>query len=98
MNIEISEKALEWFVEEVGLEVGNKVRFFTQIYGTSPLQEGYALAFTIDNSPRDVVVYTVSGEITFFVEETDLWFFNGHNLYVDYNADKDELEYKYLRP
>ncbi len=46
MKIEVSEKALRWFKEEVGLEKGKKVRFYTKIYGTSPVQEGYSLAFT----------------------------------------------------
>jgi len=98
MKIGVSEKALDWFKEEVELEAGSKVRFFTQIYGTSPIQEGYALAFTIDNSPRNVAVQTVSGGITFFIEEADLWFFNGHDLYVEYNETNNELEYKYLKP
>ncbi|WP_338450956.1 HesB/YadR/YfhF family protein [Niallia oryzisoli] len=98
MKIVISEKALHWFKEEVGLESGNKVRFFTKIYGTSPVQEGYSLAFTIDNDPGNVAVETVSDGITFFIEESDLWFFDGHDLYVEYNEAIDEVEYKYIKP
>ncbi|HFK1549111.1 MULTISPECIES: HesB/YadR/YfhF family protein [Bacillus cereus group] len=98
MKIEISERALHWFKEEVGFEKGYKVRFYIQIYGTSPIQEGFALAFTIDDDSRDAAVHTVSDGITFFIEESDLWFFNGHNLYVEYNEANDELEYKYIKP
>ncbi|WP_315970018.1 HesB/YadR/YfhF family protein [Bacillus massilinigeriensis] len=97
MKIEISDRALQWFKEEVGLEKGNKVRFYTQIYGTSPIQEGYALAFTIDNDSRNAAVSTVLDDITFFIEESDLWFFNGHDLYVEYNDANDEVEYKYIK-
>ncbi|MDQ0226841.1 HesB/YadR/YfhF family protein [Bacillus sp. 7586-K] len=95
MKIEISEKAIHWFKEEVGLETGNKVRFFSQIYGTSPIQEGYALAFTINNDSKDAAVHTVKDGITFFIEESDLWFFKGHDLSVEYNEQIDELEYRY---
>lgn len=98
MKIVISEKALQWFKEEVGLESGNKVRFFTKIYGTSPVQEGYSLAFTIDNEPGNAAVETVSDGITFFIEESDLWFFDGHDLHIEYNEAIDEVEYKYIKP
>lgn len=97
MKIEISEKALQWFKEEVEVEKGDKIRFFIQIYGTSPVQEGFSLAFTVDNDARDAAVQTVTDGITFFVNETDLWFFNGHDLYVEYNETLDEVEYKYIK-
>ncbi|MBD8071561.1 HesB/YadR/YfhF family protein [Bacillus sp. PS06] len=98
MKIEISEGALHWFKEEVGLEAGKGVKFYPQAYGSSPVQESFSLAFTIDNDWREAAVHTNSGGITFFLEETDLWFFNGHDLYVDYDETKDELEYKYKKP
>ena len=28
----------------------------------------------------------------FYIEETDMWFFNGHDLHVDYNPKTDEIE------
>lgn len=95
MKIEVSDEALHWFKEEVGLEEGNKVRFFSKIYGSSPVQEGFSLAFTIDNDSKNAAVQTESDGITFFVEEPDLWFFNGHDLFVSYNEALDEVEYKY---
>lgn len=97
MKIDVSKEAIQWFKEEVGLEDGSAIRFYSQIYGTSPIQEGYALAFTIDNSLRDVAVQTVLDDITFYIEEADLWFFNGHDLSVEYNEVNDELEYKYIK-
>ena len=36
--------------------------------------------------------------IIFYVEESDLWYFNGHDLHVDYDEKKDELEFKYNKP
>ncbi len=98
MKIKISERALEWFKEEVGLEQGDKIRFYSQIYGTSPVREGYALAFTVDNDSKEAAVQTVADDITFYVNETDIWFFDGHDLYVEYNEGKDEVEYKYIKP
>lgn len=98
MKIEISDRAFHWFQEEVGLKSGDKIRFYTRIYGSSPVQEGYALAFTIDNDPRDAAAQTIVEDITFYIEETDLWFFDGHDLFVVYNEKNHEVEYKYIKP
>ncbi|KAB7672630.1 HesB/YadR/YfhF family protein [Bacillus sp. B1-b2] len=95
MIIKVSSDAIDWFKEEVGLSEGKAVRFYPQIYGTSPIQEGFALAFTIEDKPSEVTIYIEAEGITLFVEETDLWFFNGHDLFVEYNDVIDELEYKY---
>lgn len=97
MVINISDAALKWFQEEVELTKGDKVRFYTQIYGSSPIQESFALGFTVDNEPIDMSVKTEVEGITFFIEGTDLWFFNGHDLHVDYNQQKDEVEYSYTK-
>ncbi|AZU62024.1 HesB/YadR/YfhF family protein [Neobacillus mesonae] len=97
MKINISEQALRWFKEEVGLSDGGKIKFYSQIYGCSPVQENYSLAFTVDNEPLDMEVSTEIDGITFYVEGSDVWFFNGHDLHVDYNEKKDELEYRYTK-
>jgi len=98
MKIEISEKGINYFINEIGTEEGSKVRFYTQIYGTSPIQPGYALAFTLDDDLSNAAVHTVEKGITFFIGEADLWFFNGHDLFIDYNETNDELEYNYVKP
>lgn len=97
MKITISNKALNWFKDEVELGNGDKVKFYAQIYGTSPVQENFALGFTVDNEPVDMAVKTEMDGFSFYIEGTDLWFFNGHNLHVDYNDQKDELEYSYSK-
>ncbi len=39
------------------------------------------------------MVIELSRRDSHFVEVTDEWFFNGHDLHVDYNKEKDELEF-----
>lgn len=97
MEITVSEAAIKWFKEEVGLTEGDMVKFYSQIYGNSPVQENFALAFTIDNEPVDMEVKAEVAGIVFYVEERDIWFFSGHNLHVDFNERKDELEYSYSK-
>lgn len=95
MHISISQAAIEWFKDEVELTAGMKVKFFAKIYGTSPIQPGFALGFTVDNTPINKAVHTIVEGIEFYVEEGDVWFFNGHNLHVDYDEAIDELVFAY---
>ncbi|SRR5690554_2388152 len=98
MDIKISDKAIRWFKEEVGIEKGDIVKFYTQIYGSSPVQKGYSLAFVTNQEPIDVGVRHEIEGIEFIIEKDDLWFFDGHDLVVDYNEARDELEYSYVKP
>lgn len=95
MHITISQAAIEWFKEEVELTAGKKVKFYTKIYGNSPIQPGFSLGFTVDQSPINKAAYTVVEGIEFYVEENDIWFFNGHHLHVDYDETIDELVFSY---
>lgn len=96
MEIFISERASKWFKEELDLKQGDYVRFYTQFYGSSPVQETYSLGFTKDD-PIDMAASTVVEGMIFFVEESDLWYFAGHHLHVDYNEKTDEIEYQYIK-
>jgi uncharacterized protein YneR len=97
MEIVISESAVKWFKDEVGLKKGDKVKFYARIYGKSAVQENFSLGFTVDNDPIDMIVKTETEGLMFFIEGTDLWFFDEHDLHVDYNEQKDELEYSYIK-
>ncbi|MBT2697870.1 HesB/YadR/YfhF family protein [Bacillus sp. ISL-40] len=97
MEIVISKTALKWFKDEVELKTGDKVKFYPKVYGNSPVQEGFSLGFTVDNEPIDMITKFESEGMWFYVEERDLWFFNGHDLQVNYNEKTDELEYSYTK-
>jgi uncharacterized protein YneR len=95
MEIVISKSALQWFKEEVELKTGDKVKFYPKVYGNSPVQEGFSLGFTVDNEPINMITKFESEGMLFYIEETDVWFFNGHNLHVSYNEKTDELDFSY---
>jgi uncharacterized protein YneR len=96
VEIMISKKAVDWFKDEIGVKQGEQIRFYIQFYGSSPIQEGYSLTFSRDNAIDKAASTEVDG-IVFYVEESDLWFFDGHNLYVDFNENGDELEFRYIK-
>lgn len=97
MKLDVTDQAIQWFKEEVLVEEGSAVRFYVKIYGTSPIREGYALAFEVHNEAIDGPVgekFEQSG-LTFYVKEDDLWFFEGHDLVVDYDQKMEEVAYRY---
>lgn len=97
MKIIVSKSALDWFKDSMDLKKGDKVKFYSQIYGSSPVQKGYALGFTKDNEPIDMKVHTEIEGIDFYVEATDIWFFDDHDLHVDYDPHDDELKFDYVK-
>mgnify|MGYP001484008541 CR=1 FL=1 len=98
MEMVITDNALKWFKDDIGAQAGDKVRFYAQLYGTSPVQPGYSLAFSKGEEPVKMAVSVERDGILFFVEDTDEWYFAGHNLYVDYDPKEDELKYTYVLP
>lgn len=97
MKLQITDAAAKWFKEEAEFEQGDLVKFFPKFYGKSPVQECYSLGFTRDSESHDIAVREEAEGIIFYIERDDLWYFDGHDLQVDYNKDIDELQYIYTK-
>lgn len=72
------------------------MKFYAKYGGTSSIQPGFSLGFMVDTPNRMLVSYENEG-ILFFIDESDEWYFDGHDLYVDYNENLDEIHYLYKR-
>lgn len=93
MEIKISEDAFKWFHEEMEVTKGEQVRFFVR-YGGSGLQPGFSLGVTKDQTNETAVEVEQDGA-TYFIEQNDLWYFDGHDLSVSVNDELGELDYSY---
>ncbi|PRO66284.1 HesB/YadR/YfhF family protein [Alkalicoccus urumqiensis] len=98
MKLTITEEAASWFKDQVELDEGDTIKFYAKYGGSSPIQSGFSLAFTPFETPDNPGVKTETSGITFFVEETDMWYFDGHDLTIRYNEDKEEIDYDYEDP
>ncbi len=94
MNIQITDQAFKWFLDEMAVKSGDYVRFYARYGGSNPFHEGFSLGMSKDE-PMNPTVQVIIDEVTFYIEEDDRWFFNDHDLYVDYNQDSEELSYEY---
>ncbi|WP_409293117.1 HesB/YadR/YfhF family protein [Peribacillus sp. SCS-37] len=94
MQIKISEEALKWYTEEMDLKKGDFVRFLARYGGCSTVQSGFSLGISKDD-PINPGASVQKNDITFFVEESDLWYFDNHDLEVIYNEKFEEPELLY---
>lgn len=79
MNMKVTKGALDWYKEELDLETGDHVRFFVRYGGCSNVQKGFSLGILKDR-PMNIGTSTEVEGITFFIEESDLWYFDNHDL------------------
>lgn len=97
MKIHISQKAADWFDEEMDADSGEAIRFFARYGGSSPLHEGFSLGVTKEQ-PDEAAVETVVNGVRYYVETRDLWYFDGHDLSVSVDDDRSELQFGYDLP
>ncbi|RFU68689.1 HesB/YadR/YfhF family protein [Bacillus sp. V59.32b] len=94
MNLTISDEAVSWYLDEMNLHPGDHVRFYARYGGSSKIQSGFSLG--IDNeAPFNPATTTEKNGITFYIEEDDLWFFDGHDLSVYLNDKYGEPDFQF---
>ena len=96
MQIKISDDAFNWFKEEMEVSPGEAVRFFVRYGGASKLQPGFSLGVTKDQ-PHEMAVQLEQDQVTYFIEQSDVWYFDGYDLQVTVNDDLHELDYSYVK-
>ncbi|MBM7649249.1 uncharacterized protein YneR [Bacillus ectoiniformans] len=96
MKIIIEDDALNWFLSDMEVKAGEYIRFYVRYGGSSSLHEGFSLGVTKEE-PIDVGAKAIYHEAVFFVEEKDLWYFDGHDLHVNYDRTSDGPVYQYVK-
>ena len=94
MQIKVTEQAAQWFKQELDLNEGDHIRFFVRYGGSGPFHEGFSLGMNKEE-PMDPAVIVNKDGCQYFIEERDVWFFNEHDLLVDYDEKSDGPIYRY---
>jgi uncharacterized protein YneR len=92
MNILISNQAAEWYIKELELKAGDSVRFFARYGGQSPVQKGFSLGISKER-PELPGAFVETNHITFFIEQSDIWYFDDHDFKVAFNDKHNEPEF-----
>lgn len=90
----MSEKAFEWYKNELNLESGDHIKFHVRYGGCSTVQKGFSLGI-IKEDPDQPIAQIVKDGITFFVEDKEAWYFDGHDLHIEFNDDLNEPTFDY---
>ena len=91
MGFSVSKEAAKWYIEEMGLEHNNFVRFFVKIYGGIPTAHpNYFLGLAVGKE-GEVGIKDVVEEITFYFNSHDDWFLKDYHLKVEMGKDEPEF-------
>lgn len=96
MNIHVTSDAAVWYKNELGLSSRDYVRFFARYGGSSTIQTGFSLGISTE-TPVDVGALTETEGITFYIEEEDLWYFDGHNLRIEWSQVANEPVLQFIK-
>ena len=90
MFISIDENAFSWFAKEFELDASLNIRMYPQYAGFGEKHKGYSLAFSCENPTNAEFTKEING-ITFYVEGSDLWFFDDAETYLTLNPSEELL-------
>ncbi|GFR37636.1 hypothetical protein PRECH8_09320 [Insulibacter thermoxylanivorax] len=94
MKLQVTPEAVKWFKEEMGLEPGEAIRFYIQLYGSSGTKHhNFSLGIMRDTPPSDASLSTEVDGITFFFTEGDKWFLDEYEMKV--TVEDGELKYTF---
>ncbi|WP_053217867.1 HesB/YadR/YfhF family protein [Virgibacillus senegalensis] len=93
--ISITQPAAKWYINELDLAEGAAVRFYARYGGHGGVHRGFSLALSIEQ-PNNPAFSTEASGITFYVEESDAWYFEGHDFHIKYKRKYDEVEFVFV--
>ncbi|WP_338782061.1 HesB/YadR/YfhF family protein [Metabacillus sp. FJAT-52054] len=94
MKIKVNKEAAKWYQDELRLQAGDSVRFFVRYGGSSTIQKGFSLGVAKEDI-EDAGASIKAEGIEFFVSERDLWYFDGNDLLVEFDAERKEPIFDY---
>ncbi|MFN7249590.1 MAG: HesB/YadR/YfhF family protein [Anaerobacillus sp.] len=89
MKLSISEKAVDLYKTEMGLQAGDSLRLYVRVGGCG--SGGFSVGVTKDQ-PSSTSYVTKVNDINFFVVEEDFWYLNG--MTIDFDEDLNYLTFK----
>ena len=92
MKIELTDQAVKWFEEELDLVPGDGVHFYGKVYGKTMVHEGFSIAMRKEK-PIDPVSSTIINGVSYYITDSDTWFFARYDLLVEYDPELEGPKY-----
>jgi len=90
MQLTISNEAAQWYQEELDLEENDSLRFHVRYGGVGGLVPGFSIGVNMEE-PEAIYTSCEVNKITFFIEESDAWYFDGKKS-LNVTLDEETLE------
>ncbi|XEC92918.1 HesB/YadR/YfhF family protein [Paenibacillus tarimensis] len=90
MRLVVEDNAARWYKREMSLEEGDQVRIFVRLGGCGSVQPGFSLGLTKDTPRKPALQHAAEG-ILFYMEEDNLWYLDGRELYIVLDEDQDDI-------
>ncbi|WP_010649120.1 HesB/YadR/YfhF family protein [Oceanobacillus massiliensis] len=95
MKLEISNEAAKWYREELDAEDATYLRFFVRYGGVGGKIPGFSLGIKKDD-PKTIHSTVKAENIHFYIEESDIWYFEDSDLVIDFDKQQQEPVLKYV--
>lgn len=94
MKLTISKDAAQWYKDELEMDDNTYVRFYVRYGGSGGLIPGFSLGVNTD-TPQLLHTSIEVNNVTFYIEESDAWYFEDKNLNVDFDYNNSEPTFSY---
>ncbi|MFC4023046.1 HesB/YadR/YfhF family protein [Oceanobacillus longus] len=95
MKLDISNEAAIWYKEELDIDGTEEIRFFVRYGGVGGKIPGFSLGVKKDH-PQSVHTSKNVENITFYVEDADVWYFEESDLNIEFDEQRKEPLMKYV--
>jgi len=91
MKLTVTREAADWLRRELSLTRGDSLRFHTMLYGNAAsIHPNFSLGLSKEE-PKRIGAKTELDGVTYYMEQEDMWYLDGHTLTV--RLQGDELDY-----
>jgi len=95
LEIVISKEVADWYKDELHLKDGDAIRFFVRYGGVGGNIPGFSLGVNVEKQKKPHKTVSISN-IDFFVEESDVWYFEDQDLHVNLDETLNEPIFSYV--
>lgn len=95
MEIIITEEAVRWYKDELELSDPSYIRFHVRYGGIGGNIPGFSLGISLEE-PSQIHTSIEVDFITFYIEDSDAWYFDDKNLNISFNEKMNEPQFAYI--
>lgn len=94
MKIIVSDDVAKWYQQELDIREATYIRFHVRYGGMGGNIPGFSLGINMDD-PVQIHASTKVNNITFYIEESDAWYFENKDLVIKLDKKNNEPQFTY---